>query len=391
LTDVYSLILEELTESKACHVDRFPPFYILSVGAHLLNLTNKRKGIYFEGRRIPDLRVHIMFNAPPGGEKSFWLEQFLRGEQAILMDSGIGIVMKGSMTEAGFVGTTRFEGGEKVVVPGICKTHMSDIVGIEEFAAVTQSLSQEHSRTLDPALLGALDSGWVYKDLAAGSISYETRLTLWGATQPARFDLRSGMARRFLFINNIPTMKDLAEIRLARRNSKNVRYNPVRTDRIRQELKDLKARVEGIESITWDEEVIYTGYDKLKLLHWEEKLYDNMLMGYWIMRGKFDRELHVTLDDTITNYILQEARHRDTIRRGSEFAEILLLMREHNGEIEEFVLKDELLAFGKDWRQSRQLIDDLIHIRALVRMPNGILKLSANLRGNKVEGEKVNG
>ena len=235
------------------------------------------------------------------------------------------------------------------------------------------------------------NSGWVYKDLAAGPIAYETRLTLWAATQPARFDLRSGMARRFLFINNIPTLKDLAEIRIARRNSKNVRYNPVRTDRIRQELKDLKAQVEGIESITWDEEKVYKKYDELKLLHWEEKLYDNMLMGYWIMRGKFDRELHVTLDDTITNYILQEARHRDTIRRGSEFAEILLLMREHNGEIEEFVLKDELLAFGKDWRQSRQLIDDLIHIRALVRMPNGILKLSANLRGNKVEGEKVNG
>jgi len=202
-------------------------------------------------------------------------------------------------------------------------------------------------------------------------------------TQPARFDLRSGMARRFLFINNIPTLKDLAEVKDARRKTKNMRYNPVRTDRIRQELKNIKARVEGIDHITWDEEKIYKKYDELKLLHWEEKLYDNMLMGYWIMRGKFSDELFVTLDDIITNYILQEARHRDTIRRGSEFAEILLLMREHDGEIEEFQLKDELLAFGKDWRQSRMLIDDLIHIRALTRSPTGTLKLSHHLRGEK--------
>jgi hypothetical protein len=162
-----------------------------------------------------------------------------------------------------------------------------------------------------------------------------------------------------------------------------MRYNPVRTDRIRQELKDIKARVEGIDHITWDEEKIYKKYDELKLLHWEEKLYDNMLMGYWIMRGKFSDELYVTLDETITNYVMQEARHRDTIRRGSEFAEILLILREHNGELEEFALKDELLAFGKDWRQSRMLIDDLIHIRAITRSPNGLLKLSAHLRGEK--------
>lgn len=383
MTDIYQLILNELEQAGCCHVDRFPKFYNCSIGSHLLNLHNKKNHIYFLGRRIPDLRDHIMFVAPPGGEKTFWQEQYLRGAQALLKDSGTEGVMKGAMTEAGFVGTKRFDGGKSVEVPGICRTHGMSIIGVEEFSAVATMLKQEHSRALDPALLGALDSGWVYKDLAAGPIGYETFLTLWVGTQPARFDLRGGMARRFIFIYFIPTTKDLLDIKIARRRAKNKRFNPIQTDRIRAEIKKLKADITQIKRITFDE-TIYQLYDTHKFLHWEEQLYDHLCMGYQIMRGKFDEELHVTLDPTIEGMLVEEAMYRDTIRRGSEFAEVLLIMREHAGEMGLFQLKDQLLSFGMDWRQSRDLIMEMIRMRALERTSDNRLKLATELRGKKM-------
>lgn len=387
MTDLHQLIATELKQAECCHVDRFPPFYNCSIGAHLLNLENKTRAnktqhIYYEGRRVPDLRAHIMFLAPPGGEKTFWQEQYLRGEQALLSDSGVEITMKGMMSEAGFVGTVRLEQGMRIETQGICKRHQAAIAGIEEFSAVSNALQMQHSSNLDPALLGALDSGWIYKDLAAGPIDYETYLTLWCGTQPARFDLRSGMARRFLFINFIPNSKDLQEIKIARRKSKNLAYNPIMTDRIRKEVRALKQRLGQLQKIIWDD-AVYQLYDEYRLLHWEEQLYDHLLLGYIIMKGTFDSELFVTIDEESKKLILKEAQYRDMIRRGSEFAEVLMIMREHAGEMGLFELKDELLSFGKDWRQSRDLIDEMVRMRALQRTSDNRIKLAAELRGEK--------
>jgi hypothetical protein len=389
MTDIYSLILQELKNAKVCHVDRFAPFFIFSIGSHIFNLRNKvdkeQHVIYREKRFVPDTRLHIMFVAPQGGEKSFWLSQFLRGREALLVGSGIGFAMKGSMTEAGFVGSFHLVGGEYVEKKGICKTHASSIVGIEEFSAVISSMSMEHSQTLDTAYLNALDHGWVYKDLGSGNLDYQTFITLWCATQHARFDLRQGMARRFMFINNVPSEKDRRDITLARREAKCSDYNSVPTNKIREEIKKLKTRVfNEIERVEFDQNV-YKFYDILKLSAWEERMYDSMIMGYKIMRGNFDKVLYVDIDETIKHYILQEAKHRDSIGRGSEFAEILLVIREHGGEMDEFELKEALVPYGKDWSQSSTAIGKLISLHGLIRdRSTGRIKLSPSLRGKKL-------
>ena len=678
MTNIHEKILDELRSSKACHVDRFPPFYNFSIGAHLFNIFNKQTQTYFEARRIPDTRLQILFVAPPGGEKTFWMEQYLRGAQALLMDSSIETGWAGTMTEAGFVGTIKFENGEAKTSPGLCMRKSNAIVGIEEFAAISEAMKAEYAKTLDPALLGALDSGWVYKDLAAGPLEYETHLTLWAAsvhpaspviirqgkvidivpicdakgseiltrhgfsrlkgtythpfkgnlklinahgssilvtpnhavfneqqeivtyktktlevqplrnlteqevltdtgwaaiqgfytaegwlsshdipkpwicqkdrtkldrvialkpeifdephwyegnniwmvriksenkqklyecysssgykkvprdilngtdeakkafleyfllgdgskpnalwrfhqsidhmalaagisylaqgnpstrtirkersygteillgkhnrrnpcevkrvlnvpydglvwdattedstfvtgvgqwtvvhnTQPARFDLRGGMGRRFLFIYFIPTVKDWREITEARRASKNIRFNPIQTDVIRKELPRVKEKLQSLEKVEWDSSV-YRFYDEMKFLPYEEQLYDRMLIGYYVMTGRFDHIMYVKLDDYILPFLKKEAYYRDTIRRGSEFAEVLLILREHNGKMPLFELKDELLAFGKDWQQSAKLLDDLQHIRAIRRTPDNYIELSTQLRTNQ--------
>ena len=99
------------------------------------------------------------------------------------------------------------------------------------------------------------------------------------------------------------------------------------------------------------------------------------------MRGKFDSVLYATLDPDIEKTLLQEASYRDSIRRGAEFAEILLVLREAGGKMSLFKLKDELLAFGKDWRQSSQIIEEMVRIRALRRAGEDV-ELTAQLREN---------
>jgi hypothetical protein len=239
-----------------------------------------------------------------------------------------------------------------------------------------------HSETFIANGILCHNSGWVYKDLAAGSIDYQTHLTLWTATQPARFDLRGGMGRRFIFIYFIPSTRDWREITEAMRRSKNVRYDPIQTDRIRAEIKHLKEQLGTLERVEWDPDV-YKFYDEMKFKPYEEQLYDRMLIGYMIMCGKFDHQLYLTLDPLILQLMRKEAYYRDTVNRGSEFAEVLLILREHNGKMPLFELKDELLAFGKDWVQSAKLLDDLARIKAIRRTADNIIELAVQLRENQ--------
>jgi len=117
----------------------------------------------------------------------------------------------------------------------------------------------------------------------------------------------------------------------------------------------------------------------MKFISYEEQLYNRMLIGYHIMRNKFDHEIHLTLDDTVLRLMRKEAYYRDSISRGTEYAEVLLILREHNGCMSLFELKDELMAFGKDWNQSARLIDDLCRIRAIKKEGDNI-SLSAHLK-----------
>lgn len=87
--------------------------------------------------------------APPGFSKTFWLEQFLRGIQAILKGSSIDIGFEGAMTEAGFVGTTKFVDGERRIIRGCAKVFCDAIVGIEEFSALTEMMKAQYSKQLD--------------------------------------------------------------------------------------------------------------------------------------------------------------------------------------------------------------------------------------------------
>ena len=145
---------EELRFRQCAQVDRFPRHYIVSIGAHVFNLMNQEKKIYWRGALVPNTRLHIMFVSPPGFSGTFWLEQFIRESTALIRDCNIDTAFEGSMTEAGFVGTVKFVDGSPQITAGAAQMFNKSILGIEEFSAITTMMSQQHSRLLDSAMLG---------------------------------------------------------------------------------------------------------------------------------------------------------------------------------------------------------------------------------------------
>jgi len=364
--DLFELILEELKWRKSAQYERFPRFFISSIGAHLFNLTNQERRIYWQSGIMPNTRLHIMFVSPPGFSGTYWLEQFLRDDTAILKDSGVDSIFEGSITEAGFVGTVKFVDGTPVITAGAAQMFNKSIIGIEEFSAITAMMQAPHSRLLDSAMLAALDKGYVIKHLAGGRISYKTNLSLWCKTQPARYDLSSGLGRRFFFLNFIPTRKDREEVDNAYENGKNIKANIPRLLTIREKFKELQEMIKNIEIVSFDAK-IRQHLRQRHIIHYERMLYEKMLIGYNIMRGKFGKELFVTLDDESINMINLEIYWRDEIRRGAQYAQAFAILRDNDGHIPEWKLKEELLLFGMDWVQGSSVIEELIRLKALRR------------------------
>lgn len=371
---LYDLIIEELRHRGIAYVRRFAPVYIASVGAHLLNLHNREHRIYYELGRVPDLRAHIMFVAPPGFSKSLIMEQFLRGDHALLRDSGIETAYEGTMTEAGFVGTKRFNQGEVIDIEGAAFEHRKAILGVEEFSALASMMRAQHSSTLDAAFLNALDHGWLAKRLAAGKIYYRTFLTLWAGTQPMRFDLSSGLARRFVFICFIPTAQERQVIKTARRKARGRRFSVHRTLQIRAALRKVVVDVNDISEVAWPEQ-LYRLLDCYDIPHYEEALYERIALGYALMNQPVQRKLTVKWDSELENIMKRIIYWRAQAKFGAQYAQVIMLIHEYGGTIKLESLYRALLYYGLDARQTDALVQDLLRMKIL-RLVAGEVQLT---------------
>ena len=303
---------------------------------------------------------------------TFWQEQYLRGKWCIMEGTMIMHGFEGSTTEAGFVGSASMsDDGDPVVTPGLAKIYDSGIVGFEEFSALTAMMKSSHSQQLDAAMLLALDRGYVVKRLKAGKIGYKTNVTVWAGTQPARFDLTSGLGRRFYYLLLIPTQADKELIRDKIRTGWGVRMDLERTNKIRGEIDLIKERIYNIKSVRRTP-AINVLLDELKMPPYEEQLYIRLILGYKIITQDFNSELILDLDPRITALCKQEAIWRKAIRRGPEIAEIVSLLRNNGNQMPIVELRDNLMDFGIDWKKSSELIAELSKMKILVQSETNV-------------------
>ena len=372
MTDVYEAILNELEARNVAYARKFPPYYISSLGCHIFNIMNQQKGIYTEAGLKVNTRQHIILVTVPGFGKSFWLRQFLENELSLVKGTKIGCTFESQMSEAGFVGTAKFNSeGVAQESPGLCRNESNSIVGIEEFSAISAAVSQNYNAGLDTALLTALDSGMVRKRLAAGKIEYQTNLSLWTGVQPARYELSSGLARRFLFLLLIPNFNDIKQFKLNRRSSKNVKTNTLTLGKLKAAINtrydDIMKKLEKVEF----DRTVYKKLDELDVVHYEEPLYERIALGYWLMKVKeMPKTLTIKMDPTLDALFDNEKGDRFKIKRGTQLAQVWALVQDV-GRISELKLKNHLLDFGMDWQDASDLIMTLIKLKWVKKEFNG--------------------
>lgn len=363
--DLYALILNELTEGKVAYAKRFGSFYIVSIGSHIFNLTNRESPITYWSRAERDFRLHTFFVAPPGYGKTFFMDQFVGRRIGILSETNIHCDFEQAMTEAGWVGTARNVNGDPVRIPGLAEMYKSGIVAVEEFSSLIASMQSQHSKQLKPAILTSLDSGRVRKKLGVPvAIRYETCVTLWSGTQVTNFDVSGGLARRLCWLVFFPTKADQSLLKRLRREGANVRFNPVRLTRIRSLIDKKLEDVKHIKHISFDKS-FYKVLNHYKMQHFEEPFYESMALGYFIVRYNIGERIVVRPEPELKRLFSLEAKWRLQLARGGQISHIIAIIKEQGDSIHINDLRVRLAEFQIDWAQSSMMISDLIKKRVL--------------------------
>ena len=371
MVDLYEAIIGELEARKVAYARKYPPYYVSSLGCHMFNLMNQEKGIYTEAGLKVNTRQHIILVTVPGFGKSFWLRQFLENELSLIYGTKIPCTFESTMSEAGFVGTAKFDAeGKAHETPGLCRMEGTSIIGIEEFSAITNAVQQTYNAGLDTSMLTALDSGMIRKRLAAGKIEYQTNFTLWTGVQPARYQLSSGLARRFLFLLFIPNFKDIQAFKVNRRLAKNIRANTLNLQKIKTHINHRFDDIQKMKKLTFSQE-FFAYLDKKNIIHYEEPIYERIALGYWLMKKDvLPTELEVKLDNTVRELIDNEVSDRMKIKRGTQLAQVWALVQDAQ-RINEVTLKKHLLDFGMEWTEANDLVITLLKMKWIKRETNG--------------------
>lgn len=290
--DLFTDYIDYLKEKEIAYAEEFIPYYLCSIGCHMLNIRQQklkkdnRPGIYAELGRYPNLRLNTMMVAPPGYSKSFFMELMLDPDIGLVGGTNIPTKMVQNMTEAAFIGSDGGSDDEDGpdYDPGLAEKYKDGIMGCEEFDTLIKVMQTDHSGNLDNMLLTALDSGRVNKDLAHANISYHTNVTMFGATQPTRMDLTSGLARRFLFLKFFPSPEQIQKVKMSRRNGRGMDADFEKLQKFKNELgQKFEQRVLRIDEVRGLEQLDKL-FDEAGIPHYEEAIYERMAMGYSVLK-----------------------------------------------------------------------------------------------------------
>ena len=251
--DIFSEMQKYAAGNHFVEVDDKLPVFLCSVGAHIFNALNKcsrcdfdpdspftedgdfviascplrhnNMPFYTPMSQLPDTRIHIMLRGAKGSGKSILILMFLAEGTGMLYspDAKYGegyrtMMGPNSVTEAGMFGSVDEDGN--LTGRPLARELCGGFLGFEEFSSMSDASKKDHSMDMKNQLLTSLDNGRVQKAMRAGWVQYTTRYTVWAGTQPARFELDSGLDRRFFIIDiEMTPEKELAFKRAQHRQS----------------------------------------------------------------------------------------------------------------------------------------------------------------------------
>ena len=349
-------IIQEVTDfaEKNHYVDVADkiPIFVCSIGAHIFNALNKCSRCDFDPEsplvdaendftitncplrhnnvpfytpmsQLPDTRIHIMLRGAKGSGKSVLILMFLAESTGLLYahDADLGDGMKtmmgpNSITEAGMFGSVNEEGD--IAGRPIAREMCGGFLGFEEFSSMSDASKKDHSMDMKNQLLTSLDNGRVQKGMKSGWVKYTTRYSVWAGTQPARFELDSGLDRRFFIIDI--EMDDAKE--LAFKRAQHAQSNMTKDDRIALAEKTIIIRewfkqrmIDAVENppsgVLFDDSIL-AWLEHPSVRSFEADLFRRIAIGYHMMQPDYrgDQPLVVTMDDRLETILTQSLMMR---------------------------------------------------------------------------------
>ena len=325
--EVMEAVMEELKARSVYLCETYAPYYVCSFMTHAFNQMNQRREIYWDSKRVPNMRLHILFVAPAGFMKSFYMGTMGGERFSIFRNCGIPIGFEQSMTEAAFVGTIRDIDGVGHPTLGAAADYKDGLLLIDEFSALTNAMKVQYNSQMDAQLLAALDHGHVVKRLGTGRIEYTTNMTLWAGVQPAKYDLSSGLGRRMCFLLFLPTKLDNVALMRTMHKTRNIRPDVREMDNLWGLIKNSVSNMECIETIDFGDSVLKL-YEELNLFSYESSYFDRLLLGWHL--ATYGPEPHMMIeaqDKELLQLVNREKKWRDEIAAGVDHAQMMKIIK----------------------------------------------------------------
>lgn len=382
---IYDPILDELNSRETYKYETYAPFYICSYAVHSFNLMNQKKEIYWEGKKVPNMRLHLLNVAPPGFMKSHYMWVMGGDTYSIFKGGGTMIGFEQSMTEAGFVGTIVNSDGIANKLEGAAETFLEGVLLIDEFSAITTALKNQINSQLDTQLLAALDHGNVVKRLSSGKIQYQTLLTLWAGIQPARYDLTSGLGRRLCFLLFMPTREDNDALLRAMHRARNIKPNIREMDKLWGKIAHFNSQIDIIERLEYSDSVLKM-YEDLGLYSYESSYFDRLMLGYYLAtRGPEKKIVIDTTDKELRRMLTVEKGWRDSISFGIDFVQLMRIIESLGGKITKRELISEASMVGWSAQQVHEMTLQMIQM-GMIKKRNDIIEIIEDGTDGRKEG-----
>lgn len=356
---IYDDIMRELDSRQSYKASVYAPYYICSYAVHVFNLMNRQREVYWESKRLPNMRMHVVFVAPPGFMKSYYLGVMGGDAYGIFKNCGTNVGYEQSMSEAGFIGTVVNMNGVGFPEYGAAYQFKEGVLLVDEFSAITDAMHVQYNTQLSTQLLAALDHGNVHKRLANGKIAYETSLTLWAGVQPARYDLSSGLGRRLFFLLFLPTRDDNEQLMRTMHATRNLRPNRPAMEGLWHKIDHFRQSMDVIQKVEFDNDVLDI-YFKLGLYSYESAYFDRLMLGYQL--AMYGPEKHVvvnTKDQELLELVTREKLWRDEIAKGVDYTQIIRIIEELGGKVTKAMLVEEAIMVGWNAEQVYSTLADM--------------------------------
>lgn len=358
---IYDDAMEELKERDIYKYETYAPFYISSFALHNFNLMNRQRKIYYVGRMLPNNRLHLLFCAPAGYMKSYFLRQMAGDDYAIFRGSGVKIGREQEMTSPAFTGTAATANGVKTRYVGAAEEYKDGVMLIDEFKGLTDALSVQGNGQMESQLLSALDSGQIVKRLSNERIEYTSHLTLWTGIQPAVLNISSGLGRRLCYLLFIPTRKDNDVLLEVQQEQQGQKPDVVKMNKIWLRQKTFIKDLDKIERITYAPEV-WTEYKRAKIYSYESTFFNNMLLGATLAtQTEIEKEIYVDMKDKrVKELFNHEKEWRKKINQGVTYIQMMSIIHGLGGSADIAEVYEECTMLGLNIPQVTDLITDMV-------------------------------